>query len=187
MASRENNLLRQLQKEPGYAANLAAAQDAIAYVCTKMSLGADNKASGKVRALVSNRVVELNECVSNVKNPLLDISVADDPILPSNFIKAETAGCGNCGEQAAVALVYLFNKKYIRVVDFMRRTDIDHDFVVIGRQAGSDISNYTTWGAKCVVCDPWDEKAFAAADIAKYAIKPSRFAVRSQFSWPPPG
>lgn len=189
MATREKNLLRQLQKEPGYASNLAAAQDAIAYVREKMILGADNKASDKARALFTNRVDELNECVANVKNPWLDISIPDDPTLPSSIvkaaIKAEMAGCGNCGEQAAVALVYLFNKKYIRVVDFMRRTDIDHNFVLIGREIGSDIAHHKTWGSKCVVCDPWDDKAFAAVDILKYTFKPSCFAVLSQFSWPP--
>lgn len=190
MANQEKNLLSHLRQEPGYASNLAAAYDAIAYVRAKLPMGADNKTSDKVRALAANRVIELNECVANVKNPWLDISVPEDPMLPSWIvkaaIKAEAAGCGNCGEQSAVALVYLFNKKYIRVVDLMRRTDpqTDHNFIVIGRDAGSDIANHKTWGPKCVVCDPWDDKAFAAADIMKYAYKPYSFAVRSQFSWP---
>lgn len=188
MASQERNLLGFLAKEPGYAPNLAAAQDAVAYVREKLTMGADNRVWDKTRALFSNRVMELNACVANVKDPYLDISIPDDPVLPSWIIKAaakaETAGCGNCREQAAVALVYLFNKKHVRVVDFMRRTDIDHAFVVIGRETGSDLSGYETWGPRCVVCDPWDEKAFPAADIPKYAYKPTRFAVESLFPCP---
>jgi hypothetical protein len=188
MASQERNLLGLLANEPGYAPNLAAAQNAVAYVREKLTMGADNRVWDKGRALFSNQVMELNECVANVKDPYLDISIPDDPVLPSWIIKAaakaETAGCGNCREQAAVALVYLFNKKHVRVVDFMRRTDIDHAFVVIGRETGSDLSDYKTWGAKCIVCDPWDEKAFAAADIPKYAYKSSRFSVDSRFRYP---
>lgn len=73
---------------------------------------------------------------------------------------ARFAGCGNCGEQAAVAFMWLLKKK-VAPIEYMQRTTVDHAFVVIGRSAGGPPEN---WGEACVICDPWDENAYMAAE-----------------------
>lgn len=160
----------------GYAPNLDFAQQAVSYVQNKMLVGAANRSE----VLYSLGLSYI--CVAAQKS--VDFGIAPDPVLPSWIIKAaakaEAAGCGNCGEQAAIAMVYLFNNLKVVPLDYVERTNADHAFVVIGRKANSEISDYKTWGDSCVVCDPWDYKAFSAIDIPKQAYKGSTFAVKSR-------
>ena len=76
---------------------------------------------------------------------------------------AEANGCGNCGEQAAVAFMFL--KRWpIAPIDYVHLLEKDHDFVVVGADDSS--SQYVTdWGADAVICDPWDGKAYPVAQI----------------------
>lgn len=76
---------------------------------------------------------------------------------------AEANGCGNCGEQAAVAFMFL--KRWpIAPIDYVHLKDKDHDFVVIGATDSS--SPYLTdWGLDAVVCDPWDGKVYPIMNI----------------------
>ena len=59
----------------------------------------------------------------------------------------------------------LHDRLHARPLDYMERTNADHAFVVIGRTKGSRIDGYKTWGKEAVVCDPWDNKAFASKEI----------------------
>jgi hypothetical protein len=104
----------------------------------------------------------------------VDIAVAREPgdgklgmpgVIRGTAAKARDLGCGNCGEQAAVAFVYLKDAG-VRPLDYMvYKEPGDHAFVVIGRAANSVESDYTTWGDDAVVCDPWGGNAFPAAEI----------------------
>lgn len=76
---------------------------------------------------------------------------------------AEQHGCGNCGEQAALAYQWLLEQK-VSPLEYMNLArPKDHAFVVLGRVPGSQISNPSTWGPAAVVCDPWKYKAYPAA------------------------
>jgi hypothetical protein len=80
---------------------------------------------------------------------------------------AEAVGCGNCGEQAAVAFVYLEKLRTVRPLEFMYvEVPYDHNYVVIGRPESSDVSDPATWGSSAVVCDPWKDKSYPPADFA---------------------
>jgi hypothetical protein len=114
-----------------------------------------------------------------------DVNISDKQSgIPSWLLqaaaKAESAGCGNCGEQAAIAFVHLSQLK-VRPLDYMARTNADHAFVVIGRKEDSDQSNYRTWGSDCVICDPWAGAAFVAEDIPKKAYKGESVEAESLF------
>lgn len=69
---------------------------------------------------------------------------------------AKAAGCGNCGEYAAVAFDHLmltgcqFALEYAGYV-----SPGDHAFVIVGRPAHTDPGDPSTWGANVVVCDAW--------------------------------
>jgi hypothetical protein len=98
---------------------------------------------------------------------------------------AASAGCGNCGEQAAIAFSYLELSRNARPLDYVGPAgstrivssgNIDHAFVVIGRVKGSDPLDQKTWGVDAVVCDPWDGDSgsyYMASDI------PTRFLANS--------
>jgi hypothetical protein len=82
---------------------------------------------------------------------------------------AQQSHCGNCGEQTAVAFTFLERDRILRPLDFMYfKPPFDHNYVVIGRIAGSNDSDVSTWGKNAVVCDPWSNKAYPAADLAKH-------------------
>jgi hypothetical protein len=87
-------------------------------------------------------------------------------------------GCGNSGQQNAVAFEFLkaeFTKAKIKVpIDFLgvepRYYQVfDHDFIVIGRLKGSRLKQLDTWGKEAVICDPWwpvkANRAYAAASL----------------------
>lgn len=78
----------------------------------------------------------------------------------------EKAGCGNCMEQSAVAFAYLL-RLGVRPLDWMEVTNGDHAFVVIGREPDSAANDPKSWGKDAAVCDPWDNVAYPASQIAR--------------------
>lgn len=81
---------------------------------------------------------------------------------------ALSKGCGNCGEQAAIAFMMLVDKR-VEPIDYMfcAGEGDDHVFVVIGRREGSEVSKYDaqSWGPDAVVCDPWMGKAYSCSEM----------------------
>ncbi|KTD18444.1 hypothetical protein [Legionella jordanis] len=71
-------------------------------------------------------------------------------------------GIGNCGELSAIAFLLLLEcplkyvkGEYIRVEKINITYPGDHCFVIIGREASSDLRDPSTWGPDAVICDPW--------------------------------
>lgn len=119
--------------------NLTAAEDAVRFVHISMTIGASNKAgsTAEARACVA-RIRRLG--YSSIKE------MAD---------RALAAGCGNCGEQAAIAFMKLA-KRGFRPLDYMAwKRPGDHAFVVIGRKWWFTAEDPRKWGPKAVVSDPW--------------------------------
>ncbi len=158
-----------------YGANLNFAERALLYVKEKMTIGAANN----VDAITSLGTSLL--CV--VAQRSVDFGISNNSGIPSDILKAaakaEHLGCGNCGEQAAIAFVYLSEELKVRPLDFMSRTNADHAFVIIGRKESSDDTDYMTWGQDCIVCDPWDSKFYPAVEIPIKAYKAHAFAAES--------
>jgi hypothetical protein len=67
---------------------------------------------------------------------------------------AKKFGCGNCGEQSAIAFVFLREQK-IFPIDWMEVDGYKHAFVIIGRAKVSNSLDFSTWGDEAVICDPW--------------------------------
>ncbi len=80
---------------------------------------------------------------------------------------AQAYGCGNCGEQSAIAFVYLRQLKTFPI-DWMQVNDYEHAFVIIGRALGSEPTDYLTWGPDAVVCDPWRDVVATVKSEANY-------------------
>lgn len=158
--------------------NLTKARLAISFVRGKMTLGASNKL-GDVLWSAGRTLL----CVRASRS--VDIAVPRGPIvswLREAAAKAEAVGCGNCGEQAALAFMELYERLQARPLDYMTRTNRDHAFVVIGRVSGSRIDDHTTWGGDAAVCDPWAQTAFPTSDIPTKAYGGAKpFGVESLF------
>ena len=138
----------------GLSSNLQWAKKACAHVKRKLPRGAGNRPDGSSDAAA---------CVLWVRENMVD--AAD--WVPHLALRAEQYGCGNCGEQAAVAFMYL-KRNGVRSLDYMNLNDPQgeaiHSFVVIGFQGeGEETSG---WGPHAVVCDPHDNgQSYAAWQI----------------------
>ena len=140
------------------ALNITKAKATVKYVEGKMTVGAGNKWGDVFSSWLSSPF-----CVARVRNQPTD-NTTYVPFLRSVANNAIKEGCGNCGEQAAIAFIHLLDQK-VGPIDYMTRTNADHAFVVIGRTG--PVENYAAWGENAVVCDPWHGKSY----YAKYAGK----------------
>jgi hypothetical protein len=159
-------------------ANLLMARLAVNFVQRKMTVGASNKFGDITRSFGGSLL-----CVRATRS--VDIAVPRGPIptwLREWAAKAEHVGCGNCGEQAALAFMDLHERHHVRPLDYMARTNRDHAFVLIGRVKGSKIDDHKTWGKDAVVCDPWNSNVYSAGEIPTKAYGGARpFGVESLF------
>ncbi len=169
----------------GYFENLAWAQKAIAFVKKHTPLGPSNKVSSGMatsKIVREEMKVYLNAYSSNLARDRPDLDVAKSSELNIAFIAAMTMrfGAGNCGEQAALAFIFLRDQQ-VFPIDYIEKPDLflnygGHAFVVIGRKQYSDPNNVDEWGEEAVVCDPHqEEKAFPARDLPRYFGTPKGY------------
>jgi hypothetical protein len=140
----------------GLTDNLKAAEQAVSYVKTMLPLGASNVAEdvllsggGSSACIQSLRASYSDEIKFGQQTDTWIERVAD---------AAEYARCGNCAEQCAVAIEFLLlPTTRIDALDFMGfdPSSFDHQFLVIGRDKDSVVTNISTWGLQTVICDPW--------------------------------
>lgn len=140
----------------GLSDNLKAAERAVSYVKTVLPLGASNAAEdvllsggGSAACMLSLRASYPDDIKFGPQTDDWIERVAD---------AAEYVGCGNCAEQCAVAIGFLLlPTTRIDALDFLGfdPSSFDHQFLVIGREKDSIVTNISTWGSKAVICDPW--------------------------------
>jgi hypothetical protein len=163
--------------------NLSAAQIANQYVKSKMTIGASNKMrwdfpvawqcsgslinKGAMREQVDIDVLAASKAAPKPKTRLQLTYQAQRIILEKSAAAAEQFGCGNCGEQSAIAFVYLRRQKTFPL-DWMEVNDYEHAFVIIGRKRGSDTTDARTWGDEAVICDPWRDVVATVRSEANY-------------------
>lgn len=144
----------------GLPENLFFADFALRHVLQTMT----NRRGNRITLADQARIPPAGFCVlfarwktsGSVQNP------TNMQMIRGNADRAIRFGCGNCDEHASLAFTFL-ERVGIRPIDYMVLPN--HAFVVIGRPASSDPTDYTTWGNEAVICDPWDHKVFPAADI----------------------
>ena len=137
--------------------NIAAANMAVKYVRSKMDIGASNKpGTGMIaRMLCAGGTFNKGELREKVDQDLAKIKNPTwRDVLNLSGDWAKHYGCGNCGEQSALAFVYL-RQHGIFPLDWMQVGNFKHAFVIIGRKSGSDPSDYNGWGSDSAICDPW--------------------------------
>jgi hypothetical protein len=138
------------------------AQSGVDYVKRAMKLGAGNKLrdvsssfGGSVLCVLAQRSVTSTQASSGSEHFLRVLAGA-----------AENTGCGNCGEQAAIAFIYLLDRN-VRPLDYMALASPgDHAFVVVGRSAETDEHEPSTWKG-AFVCDPWHGTVYDPIALSK--------------------
>lgn len=145
-------------------ANISAAIMAMKYVNSKMDIGASNKPGpGMIaRLLCAGGTFSKGELRERVDQDLAAIakqrSTTSRDVLESSADWAKFYGCGNCGEQSALAFVHL-RSQHIHPLDWVQISNFKHAFVIVGWERESDPSDYTTWGGHSAICDPWASHA----------------------------
>jgi hypothetical protein len=150
---------------------LNAAIQALRYVQSKMDIGASNKLPESLIGWPARMM-----CVAESRDQMVkDLKMQEaelkrtqgDPMKAMVDTWASWArfyGCGNCGEQSALAFVQLRDVWKTFPLDWMQYESFRHAFVVLGRIGVTDTSNVETWNTEAVVCDPWQGEATVAAD-----------------------
>lgn len=140
--------------------NLRLASETVRYVANRMTIGASNR----IESYYSGMLAPLL-CVTAIRSVRYGSEGSIEHQIMAAAGKAEATGCGNCGEQAAIAYKHLVKRLLASPVDYMHRTTADHAFVVIGRVERSDPADPQTWGPDAAVCDPWDKASYAARSM----------------------
>lgn len=135
--------------------NLAIGREALTYTINHLSFGRGNSWSDNINLLHPALPFM---CVMAMRTTSSANSIAQIAT------EAEENHCGNCGEHASVAMMYL-HRQGIRPLDFMTLTNGDHDFVIIDRANNSNGGQPSTWGTTAVVCDTWSRVVYPATEL----------------------
>jgi hypothetical protein len=143
--------------------NLVSAKEAVRQVQIALPKGAGNKISN-----LWEKGFEPAYCVDDMRKAR-DGDVPINTIPNISFVALQATGykCGNCGEQSALAFMYLLNKG-VSPLDIMCVVGRDHNYVVIGRENEDEGEGFgpINWGANAVICDPWYGKFYRAGDMS---------------------
>jgi hypothetical protein len=154
---------------------LAQAHVALSYTRGVLSLGNTNRLN-----IVDNTITSLGENLINqavqrlVQNLNQDLQGERKIQMIADVGKA--ARVGNCQECAAIAAVFLRDRK-VSPVEFMglyKNLPLgfgNHAFVVIGREEGDNASRVPPpkeWKGPAVICDPWEGTAYRVGQKAIY-------------------
>ena len=138
---------------------------AVSYVQSKMTVGAANKGEDILLTLGGSL-----SCVADEREYAKQQGWDSLPIeerLRNVAALAEEKGCGNCGEQSAMAFVYLLDR-HILPLDWMGLESGKHNYVVVGRTRHGEPGDPNTWGPEAVVCDPWKGEAYSPKMLIPY-------------------
>jgi hypothetical protein len=166
--------------------NLIAADMAVRATVELLHIGPDNRPHHSFL-----RTLRAAMCVPDLKE---DIKKQDEVIKAAGAgklerimmwaAKARSAGCGNCGEHAAVAFMELLLRSCYPL-DLVYIHGGDHNFVLIGREDGSSIEDPLTWGPETVVCDPYWGESYEASLYTCRRKDASRVRLYYRHSTPP--
>jgi hypothetical protein len=136
--------------------NLRLATEAVNHTAARLTTGRGNSWEDNLRYTAFGTAAL---CVIGMR-----VTADDTETITQIAQRAERFRCGNCREQAAVAMMFLHRRR-VRPLDYMNLTNGDHAFVVIDRAVNSDVNDPNTWGETAVVCDAWSKIAYPATQI----------------------
>ena len=177
---------------------LSAAKDAVSFVKAKVPFGASNRLSDYSESYEKNR----RKIEGENPGPLDKVMGAMTAFLPlltganrAMQIGNEVSGnapsdpiprfrqiaditlrtkAGNCNEQSITAFVHLYDRG-IRPLAWMHLTNGKHAFVVLGRTPKTGVDP-KEWGEAVVVCDPWNNEAYALPAVQGTSILQTKWS-----------
>jgi hypothetical protein len=154
---------------PSITQNQFCAEKAMAYTLRALSLGSSNSLNSKVEL---HEIIQMREKAA--KEACKMIASIDENNFNNENIRAiryitkikysKIYKMGNCGEHALVALHYLKKHQKSSTAEFVCMTNADHNFVVIGRDPKSSLTDSSTWKS-AIVCDPWAHQIYPASEL----------------------
>jgi hypothetical protein len=160
----------------GADSNRSAAIQTRLYVKKKMDIGSSNKFGDNLAGLtlpVWCVTTTQDQIAKDLKSQAADVKrLGIDPrkaMVETWARHARDMGCGNCGEQSALAFVHLRDVWKVSPLDWMEVGGLAHGFVAIGRTSVTNPAKIETWNPEAVVCDPWRGFARPAKD-ATYLV-----------------
>jgi hypothetical protein len=147
------------------------AKAAVQYVKSYMKVGAANKASDIIGSRLGSPIA-----VSDMRGEADSLMYDGDSWLafrgPHNKVDvrawlAKEHGAGNCGEQSALAFVYL-RERGVFPLDWCQflKPHRDHAFVILNAKAEIRSNNFSEWSKGAVLCDPWGGRVEEAGCLA---------------------
>ena len=130
---------------------ISAAFHAVKYVQSKMDIGASNKLPqsywgwpARIMCVSESREQILKDLKQ--QGPALRHSGGDQKkaMMETWAYWATTYGCGNCGEQSAMAFVHLRDIWKVHPIDWMQVGNFSHAFAVLGRIGATNPANILT-------------------------------------------
>jgi hypothetical protein len=154
----------------------AEAKAALVYTRSKMSMAEDDKFSNMLIKLAMPKFF-VNEVYVQEDKLMKAMGVPEPNAAPGNWdtyglqyieamsLAAQNMGAGNCGEQAAIAFMYLYHQK-VRPIDYMQAYP-RNAFVVVGASVRPTRHNFKEWATgAAMLCDPWALKVYSACNVA---------------------
>lgn len=158
---------------------LNAAIQTVKYVDTKMDIGSSNKFGNSYYGFPARYL-----CVAESRSKIVDDLKKQGPDIKrtgADPLKAMVDtwaswsrfyGCGNCGEQSALAFVQLRDVWKVFPLDWMQYGNFTHGFVVLGRIGATNPAKIETWNPEAVICDPWRGEALPASAVTRHRGQP---------------
>lgn len=155
---------------PSNIQNQLCAEKAMSHTLKALPLGSSNSIDSKVEICEIIQMREKADKEFCKMVALIDENSFDNKTI--NKIRyltklkyAKIFKIGNCGEHALVALHYLQKHQKSVRAEFAYMTNADHNFVVVGRDPESSLTDSSTWGESAIICDPWAHQIYPASDL----------------------
>lgn len=137
---------------------------AMHFVKSKITLGSSNNILNPLGWITPEWKFSLAEqsivsiCVDQLRTNASSKAKTSNADLINKYLiyadQAEKSGCGNCGEQSALAFAWLMRHRAVPV-EIMKVTNGDHAFCVLNRDSRTDPAHPDQWNEESVYCDPW--------------------------------
>ena len=156
------------------------------YTRQKMTFGASNdpsKITGPISFVKNIGVGVVNQISRNEADVEIDkLKVGDYNVRKRMEIwaaKAEKYGAGNCGEQSAIAFMYL-RRHNVEPLTWTRWSVGNHAFILLGKPRNGTAMNVKDWIDQVVVCDPYKNLVGFLKQLPSYPVNNMTFMLHSE-------
>jgi hypothetical protein len=113
---------------------------------------------------------DINSRIRNISHKISRIRMSSESDLEV-LKRAKEQKVANCSEMVELGFEYALSTLHTTSsIEIFHIHGGDHVFLVIGRDPNSDMSDSSTWGTDCVICDPWSGAYYPALKLKNYLL-----------------